>query len=80
MMMNMTRTKGVQVIAREFDEKEDADYVRMRMVAIWEAQETMEPGVIERTNPSDFLAQGRRRRETAPDSKGFYGTLNSTRR
>jgi hypothetical protein len=52
-MMNMIGTPGVQVVAREFDEKEDTYYVRMRMVAIWEAQEAMERGVEERdTLPS----------------------------
>jgi hypothetical protein len=65
---------------RIFDEEEDADIVKMRMVAIWKAQETMERGVNERSNPSVFFAQGRKRREAAPDSKGFYGTLNIKRR
>jgi hypothetical protein len=48
--------EGVQVVAREFDEKEDADYVRMRIVAIWEAQEAMERGLEEREHPSLYFA------------------------
>jgi hypothetical protein len=79
-MMKMMRSKWIQVWASEFDEEGDAEFVKMRMVAIWEAQETMERGVEERSNPSLFLAQGRRRREAAPDSKGFYGTFNSKSR
>jgi hypothetical protein len=76
----MMKSKGIEILAREFNEEGDAEFVKMRMVAIWEAQETMERGVDERSNPSVFLAQGRRRRETARDSKGFYETLNSKRR
>jgi hypothetical protein len=41
--------------AREFDERGD-DFVRMRMVAILEAQEIMERGVEERSHPTFFIA------------------------
>jgi hypothetical protein len=51
-MMKTMKEKRHQVWAREFDERADAEFVRMRMVAIWEAQETMERGVEERSNSS----------------------------
>jgi hypothetical protein len=40
-------------------------FVRMRSIAIWEAQEMMERWVSERDDPSPFLAYGPRRREAA---------------
>jgi hypothetical protein len=50
------QNKRIQGNYRKFEEDQDADFVRMRMVAMWEAQETMERGVSERDNPSTFLA------------------------
>jgi hypothetical protein len=55
-LMEMIRRKRIQGEAREFDEREDAEFVKMKMVAIWEAQETMERGVVGRRNSPDFLA------------------------
>jgi hypothetical protein len=55
-MMKLLREKGIQMTAMEFDEIGDADFVRMRMAAVWEAHEIMERGVAERSNPSGFLA------------------------
>jgi hypothetical protein len=40
--MNMRRNKGFALTVRQFDEVGDACFVRMRMVAIWKAQETMD--------------------------------------
>jgi hypothetical protein len=41
---------------RTFDEERDAEAIKMRMVVIWEAHETMELGVSERSNSTTFLA------------------------
>jgi hypothetical protein len=41
---------------RKFDEERDVDAIRRRMVEIIEAQETIERGVSERSNPTTFLA------------------------
>jgi hypothetical protein len=49
------KSKRIQGTYRKFEEDQDADFVRMRMVVIWEAQETMERGVAERDHPSGFL-------------------------
>jgi hypothetical protein len=79
-MMKMIRDKRIDVVARKFDEEDDPESVNVRIVAILEAHETMERAVDERINPSIFFAHGRRLMETAPDSEGFYGTLNRKRR
>jgi hypothetical protein len=55
-MMKLIREKGIQMVAMEVDERGDADFVRMRMVAILEAQETRERGVSESSNVSVFFA------------------------
>jgi hypothetical protein len=55
-MMNMIKWKRIEVMERTFNEERDADFVKMRMVAIWEAQNTMEREANERSNPSVFLA------------------------
>jgi hypothetical protein len=55
-MMKTMREKGIQFFVRTFDEERDADCVKMRMLAIWEAQEVMERGVSGRSNPTAFLA------------------------
>jgi hypothetical protein len=54
-MMKQTRDKRIQVVAREFDESGDAEFARMRMVAIWEAQDTMERRVEERSYATLFF-------------------------
>jgi hypothetical protein len=41
---------------RKVDDEVDAEYVRIRSIAIWEPQETMERGASERDNRSTFLA------------------------
>jgi hypothetical protein len=80
-IMGVARQKGIQFDAREFNEEKDADYIRMRMIAIWEGKETMGRGTGRLdVGPIDFLAYGRRRREAAPESKGFCRTLNSKKR
>jgi hypothetical protein len=55
-MLRAQKSKEIQRKFRNFDEEQDADFIRMRMLAIWEAQETMKRGVIERDNRSTFLA------------------------
>jgi hypothetical protein len=41
----------------EFEEEvQDSDYIKMRMLAIWEAQEAMTSGASERDHPSTFPA------------------------
>jgi hypothetical protein len=55
-MMKTMREKGIQFLVRTFDKERDADCVKMRMVAIWEAQEEVERGVSEWSNPTAFLA------------------------
>jgi hypothetical protein len=42
-------------ITRKFEEEQDAEFARMRMIAIREEQETMERGVRERDWPSTWL-------------------------
>jgi hypothetical protein len=54
--------QGVQGEYRRFEEEKDAGFIKMRLITIWEAQETMERGVSERDNPSTFLAQTIKRR------------------
>jgi hypothetical protein len=49
-MLNMRKNKGLTVQVREFNEDADAPFVKM--IAIRQAQETMERGVGERDNPS----------------------------
>jgi hypothetical protein len=61
----MMRQKGIYVRIRAFDEELDENVIPMRMIATWQAQETMERGVSERDNSSTFLAQGARRSEAA---------------
>jgi hypothetical protein len=50
------KNKRIQGSYRKFVEVLDADFIKMRMVAIWDAQETMECGVSERDDASNFLA------------------------
>jgi hypothetical protein len=53
---------------REFDEEADNDRGKMRMIAVWEGQETMLRGVSDRDNPSGLFAQAAMRRDTARTS------------
>jgi hypothetical protein len=55
-MIKMVKSKGITMICGPFDENVDANFMKMRIVAIWEAQETMERGISERNNPNAFLA------------------------
>jgi hypothetical protein len=41
---------------RAFNEAVYEDFIRIRMIATWQAEETMERAVSERRNPSTFLA------------------------
>jgi hypothetical protein len=50
------KSQSLTVKLREFDEGLDGPLVKMRMISILQAQETMERGVSERDNPSTFLA------------------------
>jgi hypothetical protein len=49
-------TKGIYGEIRGFDEGLDERFIRMRMIATWQAQETMECWVNERDSRSTFLA------------------------
>jgi hypothetical protein len=55
-MNSTTKRKSIQGFVRKFEDEQDADYIRMRMIAIREAQQTMERGSDERSNLSVFLA------------------------
>jgi hypothetical protein len=55
-MLQKWKFKGIRALCREFDEAQDAAGVKMRMIGIWEAQETMERAVSERDDPSTFIA------------------------
>jgi hypothetical protein len=52
----IAKNKGIQLECRQCDEDFDAPCIKMKMIAIRRAQETMERGVSERDNPSTFLA------------------------
>jgi hypothetical protein len=49
-------TQGHARSARKIDDEADEEYAKMRSIAIWEAQATMERGVSERDDASTFLA------------------------
>jgi hypothetical protein len=55
-MYTMMIRKGIHGWTRKSDGEQDADFIRMRMIAVLEAQERTERGVNERDNPSIFLA------------------------
>jgi hypothetical protein len=55
-LMGKIGEKRVAVEAREFHEYQDAEFTKMRMAGICEAQEMMEAGVADRSNPTSFLA------------------------
>jgi hypothetical protein len=55
--MNTWLSQGTMGTVREFEEEgQDSDCIKMRMLAIWEAQEAVTIGVGERDFPSTFLA------------------------
>jgi hypothetical protein len=56
---------------RKFDDEADAKLIRMRMIAMWEAEQTIPRAVSERYNPTAFPAWPIRRKETARASKGI---------
>jgi hypothetical protein len=57
----------VEMVVQALDEGMDSEWLEMRSVAVVEAQEAMTSGVSVRDNgPTDFLASGVMRRETAP--------------
>jgi hypothetical protein len=56
---------GTTVEFRQFNEDKEDPLIKMRVLAIWEAQEAMERGASETDNPSAFLASVDRRTETA---------------
>jgi hypothetical protein len=43
-MMAICRNKDIRWVHRGFEEAQDAALVKMRMIAIWEAQEGMKRG------------------------------------
>jgi hypothetical protein len=53
-MIKMRNSKSLLAICREFDEEVDAPFVKMKMIAIRQAQGTMEAS--EKDNLSTFLA------------------------
>jgi hypothetical protein len=55
-MIKTRKNKGLVVQFREFNEDMDAPFVRMRVIALRQAQETTERGVSERDTLSTFLA------------------------
>jgi hypothetical protein len=54
---------GIQGAYRKFEENEDTDFIKMRMVEIWEAEEKMEGGGSEKGNPPTFLESATKRTE-----------------
>jgi hypothetical protein len=48
--------QGVTGQIRKSDDEADAELIRMRMIAMWEAEETMPRAVSERYNPTAFAA------------------------
>jgi hypothetical protein len=55
--MNTWLSQGTIGTVRKFEEDgQDSDCIKMRMLAIWEAQEDMTSGISERDHPSTFLA------------------------
>jgi hypothetical protein len=56
----------IQAHVREFQEEGlDSECIKMRMLAIWEADEAVRDGVSQRDHPTGFLGCGIIRRETA---------------
>jgi hypothetical protein len=55
-MFKGMRSPGITGETRAFNGEADTCVIRMRMLVIWEAQQTMELGASERDNPTAFLA------------------------
>jgi hypothetical protein len=55
-MMRTMMQRNIDFKVRTFDEENDMGPIKMRMLWIWEAQDTKERGVSERSNPSTCLA------------------------
>jgi hypothetical protein len=64
-MLSTSKNKGIRWVHRKIGEEQNADLVKMRMIAIQEAQETMERVVGERYHTLTFLAWAIKRREAA---------------
>jgi hypothetical protein len=50
------KSKRIQGQYREFNEEPEADFIKMRMIAVLEAEETVERGLSERDHPSTCFA------------------------
>jgi hypothetical protein len=61
-MRRMVRDKGIQLVVRSFDEEADGEFVKMRMVAILEAQEERERDFEDRRSRPSSLRNRRGRR------------------
>jgi hypothetical protein len=48
--------RGIAGEVRKLEEEVDEDYIPIRMIAIYEAEETMQRAVAERNNPTSFCA------------------------
>jgi hypothetical protein len=55
-MLKIWRNKDIRGEYGPFDDERDADFVKLRMIAIRQAQETMERVVSERDNPYTYNA------------------------
>jgi hypothetical protein len=54
-MMKTMRERGIQFRVKVFNEEEDADRIKMRELASWKAQDTVEREVNARRTPIIFL-------------------------
>jgi hypothetical protein len=56
-LMGAWQRQCIQAQIREFEEEgQDSDCIKMRMLAIWEADQAMRDGVADRDHPTGFLA------------------------
>jgi hypothetical protein len=78
-MMMWKKEDGLGLWVRQFDEEADAQWIKMGMAAIWEANEEMERGVSERDNLSTFLAWMAKRMESARPHNDSNKMKNSQR-
>jgi hypothetical protein len=74
-MFRKVRQKGITLGVRKFDDEANGKLIQMLMIAILEADETMQHAVSERDNPAAFLAYEISGRETARTSKGIQGRI-----
>jgi hypothetical protein len=51
------RKRDISGEIRKFDEEREGGFIRMRMIATWQAKDTMQCGASESDNPSTFLAR-----------------------